>query len=403
VRSPREEPRPSRERLALVCAGCGLGGSVARVAVKQAELLGGHHRVSLVSESFPRYLPERVHAVRIAPIRFDFLRRLCHVPNALAFARATAEALEKLRTDAGLDLVVFHDLAQAALTGRSFRRKRNLPYAIYAHEDIATRPRKTYGLPHRALHAWATPRAYREASLVLALSPDMARRAAAYGAEPDRIAHVPVAVDVEELGLSPESTAEATASGSGPLRLLYVGRFAPEKDLATLLHACATLRSRDVPFTLSLVGEGPLRPELEAAVARHGISRDVRFLGSVPHGQIGTHYRDADVVCLPSTDEPFGTAALEALMAGTPVVATRVGGVPLTVQDGRNGLLVAPRCPDELAAAFERLHGDRPLLARLRGSARSSVHPRFTWKGVEPELVGSVRRALRLHRRALER
>jgi glycogen synthase len=399
VSGPRGERDPGRARLAVVCVGCGRGSSVARVALGQAELLAGHHRVALVSESFPRRLAERVGQVRIAPRRFDVLRRLCHVPNALAFARATAEALGKLRDEGGLDLVVFHDLAQAALTGRSRKRMWNLPYAICAHEDIRTRPRKSYGLPHRTLHAWATPRAYRGASLVLALSPEMARRAAAYGAEPDRIALVPVAVDVEELGLSPEPTVQAQAPGSGPLRLLYVGRFAPEKDVATLLQACAILRSRDVPFSLALVGEGPLRPELEVAAARHGLTRDARFLGSVPHERVGAHYRDADILCVPSADEPFGTVALEGLMAGTPVVATRVGGLPLTVQDGRNGLLVPPGDPGEMAMALERLHGDRQLLARMRRAARSSVAPRFTWRGVEPDLVGSVGRTLRLHPR----
>jgi glycosyltransferase involved in cell wall biosynthesis len=408
VRSPRADPgralgnEPGRGRLAVVCAGCGLGGSVARVAIRQAEILGGHHYVTLLSESFPLDLTAQVFETRVTPRRFDGLRRLCHVPNALAFAQAIDSALGRLRSDGGLDLALFHDLAQAALAGRSARRKWNLPYAVCAHEDIRTRPRSTYGLLHRMLHTWATPRAYQGASLVLALSPEMARRAAAYGAEPNRVALVPVAVDVEELGLPAGLATGTRAPGTGPLRLLYVGRFAPEKDVATLLQACAMLRDRDVPFSLGLVGEGPLRPQLEAAVDQHGLSRDVRFLGIVPHERIGEHYVDADILCVPSIDEPFGTVALECLMAGTPVIATRVGGLPLTVRQGVNGLLVSPGDAGELAAAIEGIHGDRQLLARMRQSARGSVYPRFAWKGVEPDLLGSVGRALRAHPRTTE-
>jgi glycosyltransferase involved in cell wall biosynthesis len=152
-----------------------------------------------------------------------------------------------------------------------------------------------------------------------------------------------------------------------------VTRFHPVKGIDVLVEAWAEIGARFPDARLLLVGEGPLRSELEDQVARTCRLGSVRFIG----------YRDdvrevlaaADLAVMPSRAEGFSVAALEILGSGLPLVATRVGGNPRLVADGVNGLLVEADDPAGLARALGRLLEDERLLERLADGARESVLP----------------------------
>jgi glycosyltransferase involved in cell wall biosynthesis len=151
--------------------------------------------------------------------------------------------------------------------------------------------------------------------------------------------------------------------------LLFAGRLTPAKDLCVLLRALV-----DVPdAVLTLVGEGADRPSLEALVSDLGVDARVRFLGTRPRAEVLGLMAAADAVVLTSAWENFPHGLVEALAMGTPVIATRVGGVPEIVADGENGLLVPPGDPQAFAAAVNRFFGDGELRSRLRGAAATSV------------------------------
>jgi glycosyltransferase involved in cell wall biosynthesis len=233
------------------------------------------------------------------------------------------------------------------------------------------------------------------ADAVLAISPYMAARARAYGVADDRITLTPSGLEPVEIGLGPGAPEESGSDASkAPLRLLYAGRLAVEKGVVVLLAACQLLRDRGTRYSLELIGDGTLRPALERRARELGVSDRVRFLGSVPRQQLGAHYRRADLVCMPSLDEPFGAVAVEALMAGTPVVASEVGGLPFVVRHGENGLLVPPDEPATLAGALALLDQDRTRLASLRRAAHASVRSRFSWDHLGETVRGAVRAAL---------
>ena len=166
------------------------------------------------------------------------------------------------------------------------------------------------------------------------------------GAEP-LTAPAPGAVEVlrRRLGLRGEAVC------------LMVGRLHEEKGHRVLFDALPGVLPHAGPLAVLLAGDGPHRAELEAEVRCRDLGTIVRFLGR--RHDIAELISLSSVVVLPSLAESFGFAALEAMSLGRPVVATRTGGIPEVVVDGRTGLLVSPGDADGLAVALSRVLKDR--------------------------------------------
>jgi len=156
--------------------------------------------------------------------------------------------------------------------------------------------------------------------------------------------------------------------------ILFLGQLDPRKGPDTLVDALARLGA---PWRLVIAGNGPLRSELEAQAARAGVGDRVRFLGSVAHHITPALMAACDVLALPSRREGLPNAAVEALAAAMPVVATPVGGTAEIVRQSETGWLVPPGAPDALAEALRSV-AERPHEARERGEAgRILVRERF--------------------------
>jgi glycosyltransferase involved in cell wall biosynthesis len=138
-----------------------------------------------------------------------------------------------------------------------------------------------------------------------------------------------------------------------------VGSLNEHKDTATLLRAFQRIVQKNPRRKLIIVGDGPQRKYLERLAAKLGIEKDTIFTGTV--AEVESFMPLLSVFVLPSLSESFGLSILEAMRAGVPVIATRVGGIPEIIQSGRNGLLVSPGNPKELAAAITRLANDQAL------------------------------------------
>ena len=114
------------------------------------------------------------------------------------------------------------------------------------------------------------------------------------------------------------------------------------------------------------------RADYEAQCAALGLTNLVRFHGAADPTQLSCLYRRASALVLPSRHDSFPTVLLESMASGTPIIASRVGGIPTFVEDGRNGLLVHPGRPEEIASAVKRL--DRQSGVRRRTRSRGSAH-----------------------------
>jgi len=173
----------------------------------------------------------------------------------------------------------------------------------------------------------------------------------------------------------------------GPF-VLFVGRLASNKGLVDLTEAFATLGGRDRSAQLVIIGEdGGMRSSIEARARARGVADRVHLMGHLDdETALSAAYREARMTVLPSEYEAFGLVLLESLAAATPVVASRVGGIPEFVEDGKAGLLVPPRSPAVLADAMLRVWEDRDLARRLGEYGRDHVVPRYTWDSLADRL-----------------
>jgi phosphatidylinositol alpha-mannosyltransferase len=167
----------------------------------------------------------------------------------------------------------------------------------------------------------------------------------------------------------------------GTPNVLFVGRHESRKGLLDLLKAHRILRKTGLDSRLLVVGSGPQEREARRYVATRGL-QGVEFLGRVSDDAKAQLFRTADVFASPATGgESFGIVLLEAMAAGTPVVCSDIHGYKGVVRRGREGLLVPPRAPRELAMAIDRLLRDQGLREQM-GAAGQARAEEFSWPRV---------------------
>ena len=209
---------------------------------------------------------------------------------------------------------------------------------------------------------------------------------AVYDVPPDRISVVPEPIDLAEWS---RRFAESPRRTSGPSTVLSVARMYPRKRLDDLIHATAQLSSRIPDVRVRIVGDGPESVRLRSLTTRLGLTAVVTFLGEVTRSQLAVEYVGADCFCLPTVQEGFGLVFAEAMAAGLPIVACRAAAVPEIVEDGRTGLLVSPKAPDELAKAMENVLTNATLRTALGAAGRRRVEA-FDLDRVAARLLAAV-------------
>jgi glycosyltransferase involved in cell wall biosynthesis len=245
-------------------------------------------------------------------------------------------------------------------------RLRGQKYLLHFHLDVGASGPLGRLLPFYKKHFFA--RAARAAAAVIVLTESQAEfMHDAYRVPRDRIRVVPNGV-AERFFAAPRPS-----GGDRPLQLLFVGRLEVQKNVARLIEA---LRLAGQKIELRVVGDGPLRGELERQAASHGLT--VEFAGPLSGDELLRAYQQADAFVMPSDREGMALAVLEAMASGLPVVATDVPGNRELVA-GR-GLLAAPE-PAALAAALDRMAGDPDLRLTLakQCSAAAADH---SWDAV---------------------
>lgn len=222
-----------------------------------------------------------------------------------------------------------------------------------------------------------------------------------YGAHDSKVAIIPCGVDPAVFRPMRQADArERTGRDQCERLILFVGRIEQIKGIDVLLRALALLFGRRPDLrseTCLLVIGGALDADPDEAetekveglrrlVREHGLERNVDFVGSRDQPALAWYYAAADVCAVPSLTESFGLVALEAMACGTPVVATRVGGMQTVVEDGESGLLVPPGDHAALAEAIARVLTDHRLRIHLGHGARSRAE-RYSWRAVGDRIV----------------
>ena len=174
---------------------------------------------------------------------------------------------------------------------------------------------------------------------------------------------------------------------ASPPRLLFVGRLALEKGVFDLLEAVHLANHQGLPLDLTIIGDGPERERLERLTARHGLQGQVHFKGYVPAGGVlWQWYTQADMFILPSLSEAQGKVLIEAMSAGLPIIATRVGGIPSLIEHEKTGLLAPPHSPEGLLEEIRSLIQDPAKRRRLTENALAAARS-YTIEGQTKKMM----------------
>src|SRR5215212_8138206 len=297
---------------------------------------------------------------RVIRVGFPIRRfRQLYGSQAAILAPILAARADVVHVHLGEDLAVIPVGAAAA-------RLHRLPLVLTVHtslhhtlavSDLRSAVLKTLGSP---IERWGE----HFAEAVLVITPRLHSLLLSEGVEEDRIHVLPPGVNPSLF----EGPFEDPFSGVGKPRVVFVGRLAPQKGVSTLVEAAGLLK--DPSAQVLLVGDGPERSKLEREAKRIGVAGRLHFVGFVAHDRLPAVLAHADLLVLPSLYEELGTVLLEAMQAGLPIVASKTGGIPDVIENGVNGILVAPGEPEALARAIDRLLADPGLTCRLSEGAR---------------------------------
>ena len=219
------------------------------------------------------------------------------------------------------------------------------PFIISAWgSDIFAFPRKS--IFHRLLLAWIL----RKADFLCSTSEIMAKEMHRYISKASKIEVIPFGVDLAQF--SPPKLREAQLQKQvvfGVAKYLQ-----PIYGLDYLLKAFARVEySHPGRTLLKIAGDGPELDRLQSMAEKLGISGKVEWLGEVTNSEVARFYQELDVVVVPSLEESFGVTAVEGSACGRPIIASRVGGLPEVVLDGKTGIMVKSQNVDSLVAAME--------------------------------------------------
>ncbi len=197
------------------------------------------------------------------------------------------------------------------------------------------------------------------------------------GCDGRRMRIVRCGINTRDYGWKPLRTPD------GAPRLLSVGRLVKKKGYATLIGALAMLRDRGRRFTCDIIGDGPLRSELEDLIRSNHLEGCVNLLGALPQEEVKEAFARADLFVLACEKAPDGdidgipVALMESMALGVPVVSTRLSGIPELVEDGGSGLLAEPGDSLSLANALESMLTDEAARLKRSAAARAMVEREF--------------------------
>ena len=303
---------------------------------------------------------ESRHGLEVQHPRYFVLPKLGMSLSPLTLARAARPAVARL-LDEGFDFDVidahyfYPDGVAAALLAGYF----NKPLVITARGSDINLLAK-YAVPRRLMQ-WAAQRA----NACVGVSHALTQRMAQLGFPEDRLKTLPNGVDSSLFQLQTQAPTRKALAWPNTPTLLMVGNLVENKGQHLAIEALLHLPH----FRLVLVGEGPQRANLERLSSNLHLSSRVQFLGQVAPVQLALCYSAADLLLLPSSREGWPNVLLEAMACGTPVVATRVGGMTEIVRSPAAGQLMAERTVASLVQAVQALWGKLPARAAVRACA----------------------------------
>ena len=322
----------------------------------------------------------------VTPIVVPYLGRAVDARDDLGAFMALVRLFRQLRPD-----IVETHTAKAGVVGRLAAWAAGVPVTVHTFHGHVFH---SYFSPARsALVRWIERLLALRTTRIIALGPAQRAEILGYGVgRPEQIVSVPIGLDLEPYRASERHRGRLRAElGVGPDTKLVgiVARLTAIKAHEVFLQAAATVRRQYPDAQFVVVGAGERREELAQLAEEYGIAPAVHWLGW--RRDLPLVYADLDIVALTSRNEGLPTTLVEAMAAGRPVVATRVGGVPTLVTHGETGLLTPTGDANAIAAAMLTVLNNRQYAERLGTAARASVYPAYDLSAFIPRMADFYR------------
>ena len=340
----------------------GGGGQVAKDICEGLVKIG--HQITLITahlKGLPRH--ETVAGIRV--IRQPSLRRESYMADLLAMGAyiflSLWPALRLVRAWKP-DLIHVHFAVPAGALAWIVSRLTGIPYLLTVHlGDVPG------GVPDKTDNwfRWFypfTPTIWRDAARVVAVS-NFTRGLAQE--------HYPVEVGVIPNGVDLRRLDPGEIHAGAPPTIVFAGRFVPQKNPLRLVQTLVELR--DLPWRCTLIGDGPLRQEVEREICRYDMQERFTLPGWITPGEVTGWLQRGDILFMPSRAEGLSVVGLQALALGLAIVSSRAGGFVDLVEPGRNGYLLSDPDSPEFTPALRALLSDRDLLTTYRRASREKA------------------------------
>ncbi|MFN2515732.1 MAG: N-acetyl-alpha-D-glucosaminyl L-malate synthase BshA [Pyrinomonadaceae bacterium] len=349
------------------------------------ELAERGHTVHFISSSLPTRLTELNERVRFHEVEMMSYPLFEHQPYTLALATKMAKVAETENLDLlHVHYAIPHSIS-AILARESLKPKRHLPVITTLHgtditlvgADRSYLPITRYGIV--------------QSDGVTAISHYL-KEATKEIFQFDDIAVIPNFICQRQYARHPVEQLRSSLAPNGELLLVHVSNFRPVKRPVDCVEILARVLKKGIKTRLVMVGDGSERTNVEHKARCLKIYDECVFVGKQPN--IVDYLSAADVLLLPSEQESFGLAALEAMACEVPVIASRVGGVPEVVTDGETGFLSEVGDVDKMGEDAARLLADKALRGKMGRRARESAVERYRTEIVIPQYIEFYERTL---------
>jgi N-acetyl-alpha-D-glucosaminyl L-malate synthase BshA len=356
------------------------GGSGAVATELGLDLADRGHEVHFISYAQPFRLGHFRERVFFHEVEMDQYPLFEHPPYSLALA----VAIHDTARNQGLDLIHVHyaipHATSAWIAKEMLKGEKDLKIVTTLHGTDIT----LVGLhpSFQAITQFSILRSHGMTSVSQFLKD---RTVEDFNVPAERIRVIPNFIDPKIFRRDKEPCHRATLAPQGEKIIMHISNFRPVKRIPDVVEVFARIAA-EVPSRLVLVGDGPERPRGMEKADELGVRDKVLFLGK--HQSVDELLACADLFLLPSKNESFGLAALEALACGTPVIASNMGGLPEVVTHGETGFLFPLGSVEEMADAGIALLKDQDLWTRFSDAARADSVARFSNESVLPMYEG---------------
>lgn len=293
-----------------------------------------------------------------------------------------AKATEVINKEGGFDVIHAHDWL-VTYAAKSLKQSFNLPMVATIHATEAGRNSGIHDDTQRYINDTEWLLTYEATEVIVNSNYMKGHVQGLFGLPFDKISVIPNGINLNNFtGIERDYDFRRKFAMDNEKIILYVGRLVYEKGVQHLISAMPKILDHYHDSKLVIAGKGGMLDELKAQVDSMGLSNKVYFTGYLNQKEVQKMYKCADVAVFPSTYEPFGIVALEAMLAGIPTVVSDIGGLNEIVEHGVNGMKSYAGNPNSIADSVLSLLFDQQLAMNVTKNAKNKVKNEFNWQKI---------------------